>query len=82
MAKTKKKPANGEKRVKVVLVPLPEPHRGKIPREEIRRAVQKVISERTGDRSWPKNSPSDRPVQFVHCAHGIGSIGENVVVIW
>lgn len=45
MAKTKK-PANGEKRVKVVLVPLPEPHRGNIPREEIRRAVHKVISER------------------------------------
>lgn len=41
----KKKPKL-KKGVKVVLVDLPEPHRGNIPREEIERAVRKVISER------------------------------------
>ncbi len=42
---TKKKPKL-KKGVTVVLVDLPEPHRGNIPLEEIERAVRKVISER------------------------------------
>lgn len=46
MAETAKKKLKLKKGVKVVLVPLPEPHRGNIPREEIERVVRKVISER------------------------------------
>jgi hypothetical protein len=42
---TKKKPKL-KKGVQIVLVDLPEPHRGNIPRDEIQRAVRKVISER------------------------------------
>jgi len=43
---SKKKEPKEEDRVEVVLVDLPEPHRGKIPREVIFRAVQKVVGER------------------------------------